>query len=566
MFFNLLQLPYDLFGIHIIGFLTFEDIIQFENAAASHDCRELLRGILSNTPQILLKTEKSVLPEDCWKWCMEFQCRVQPVKMSLSCLNEINSEVSVFVLDNISIYLSLDTPIKFLAVLKNPNIAKRITRVHIHGSQLPEVMKILFSLLPGVRCLHLEGTHLSNNQLEWIEHARQICAELTELFLNNIKGALGLYMSFSEHCPKLQCLCMHQQRHSQQPRALETIARHCSGLRVLHIDWLMYSNSAEADADLTAFAEKCPQLEELSLWCEDLTDLSVIALAQHCSRLKKLVLRVCKLTTTSLIALSERDLPLEELDIPSIPIICDEVAAQCTHALSRIRKLHTYSLQGTVLYLRCTLQYVTGLRSIELGSPEDHLLVPHLLLCVGLESLSIAGHSSVTPALITLLVTVCPNLRSFNCATHLTDATVLGLARSCPLLEEAVLSGSSAAVTVTGVVALAVHCRQLRDLRITYGSNAVQRLLQRCRRLAQPVGRTTAAGVRQDVALQRRGIWALRETTYTTDSCDSSNSSSDSSRSDSSSNSSSRNNNSNSHVIRSTIYVASSDSSSDSSS
>ena len=140
---------------------------------------------------------------------------------------------------------------------------------------------------------------------------------------------------------------------------------------------ITYETEADCTADVAAFAEKRPQLEELSLDCQEITDQSVIALAQHCSRLKKLQLYWRGLTATSLMALSERGLPLEELDIVEIPILSAEIAAQCAHTLSRIRQLCS---DDTVDNLLHTFQYMTGLRKLYLGGSEDHLLVPHLLL------------------------------------------------------------------------------------------------------------------------------------------------------------------------------------------
>ena len=255
---------------------------------------------------------------------------------------------------------------------------------------------------------------------------------------------------------------------------------------------LPYKTSAEAETDLTAFTEKCPQLEELSLdCCQQLTDQSVIALAQHCSRLKKLKLSWCKLTVASLIALSERGLPLQELDIPRIPIPSAEIAAQCVHALSRIRDLYTigYVSAENIHY---ALQYMTGLRQLCLYSAEDHLLVPHLLqgqFCAGLESLIIMPLSNITPQQLCELVAGCSNLlklliRKYTCNS---DTVLVELARSCPHLQEITMSSSSE-VTEECVLALAVHCRQLREIHIPFtivNEETVRQLTQHCRRLTK---------------------------------------------------------------------------------
>ena len=224
---------------------------------------------------------------------------------------------------------------------------------------------------------------------------------------------------------------------------LQIVASHFPRLHSLTVS-VSYPSSAEADADLTAFAEKCPQLEELSLTSQQLTDQSVIALAQHCSRLKKLKLYHCKLTAASLIALSECGLPLEKLDISSIPISSAEIAAQCAHVLSRIRGLFKMSHSDTTTYLRYVIQYMTGLCELNLGNSDDHLLVPHLLLllqgqcCAGLETLTIWYGSSITPQQVGELVAVCPHLHTLQISkpTCNSNTVLVELARSCPHLQK----------------------------------------------------------------------------------------------------------------------------------
>ena len=275
---------------------------------------------------------------------------------------------------------------------------------------------------------------------------------------------------------------------------LQSIANNCPHLRCLEIDEFLIDSSVGADADLTAFAEKCPQLEELCLYCPRITDHSVIALAQHCSRLKKLELYWSKLTAAFLMALSKRGLPLDELQIAWIPIPSAEIAAQCAHALSRIRQLSTHRIKGSVDDMRYALQYMTGLRKLNLGNSEDHLLMPHLLLllqgqcCAGLESLMIGSDSRITPDQLSDLVAVCPQLHTltiFN-PTCTSDAAIAVLTRSCPHLQKLILYSSE--VTEEGVLVLAAHCRQLREIYIPYitvTEETVRQLAQHCRRLTQ---------------------------------------------------------------------------------
>ena len=199
----------------------------------------------------------------------------------------------------------------------------------------------------------------------------------------------------------------------------------------------------------------------------------MIALAQHCSRLKKLNLHISnELTVTSLIALSKRGLPLEELDISSIPISNAEIAAQCAHALSRIRELETNFYDDRRDQLYYTIQYMTGLRELHLESSVDHLLVPHLLLLLqgqcyaGLESLYIGPDSSITAQQLSKLVSTCPRLATLYClhGSCISNVVLVELSRSCSHLQTVKLCFSE--VSEEDILALAAYCRQLREINL----------------------------------------------------------------------------------------------------
>ena len=390
------------------------------------------------------------------------------MRIPIESLCEVNFDHSV--LYGITLCFKEKASLKDMAILNDPNIRNNITQLQIVGKQDPAVMEVLFSLLTNssVRSLYIRRS----NPLRWMEHIKKIGPCLSELAINSCSIKLTILTTISKYCPYLEKLSFNL--YIADSSILQSIASNCPHLRSLAF-WLHYSANTAADADLTAFAEKCPQLEELSLTCEQLTDQSVIALAQHCSRLKKLELNQFKLTAASLIALSERGLPLEELDITKIPIRSAEIAAQCAHALSRIRELYTnryYHHMDSLLFM---IQYMTGLRELELNSSEDHLLVPHLLLLLqgqcraGLENLTIRPQSSITPQQLSELVTVFPKLQTVTIYKPIcsSDAVLVELARSCPHLQKVTLDSNSE-VTEEGVLALAVHCRQLREIHIPY--------------------------------------------------------------------------------------------------
>ena len=75
-----------------------------------------------------------------------------------------------------------------------------------------------------------------------------------------------------------------------------------------------------------------------------------------------------------------------------------------------------------------------------------------------------------------------------NNLTCTSDAVLVELARSCPDLQKVTLIYSSSEVTEKGVLALAAHCRQLREIVIPYitvTEETVRQLAQHCRRLTK---------------------------------------------------------------------------------
>ena len=486
----LIQLPCEIIGQNMLGFLELIDIIQFENAAASHKSQQLLRAILPYSPPIRIQDSNPSKPFylrhlSC-DWFIKRRYRIQQVKISIDVFREVVNPN--FVLDNIELFLNKTISLEKQEYLKNPSISQCVNYIKIFDFQDPAAIEVLFYLLlTCVRSLYIQSPNLT----QWMRHIKLIGSCLLDILIDECCIQSTIIRTITEYCPYLEKLSFHNKSGSER-LFVQSITTNCPHLRSLEIH-LSYSSSSEADADLSAFSEKCPQLEELSLTCPQLTDQSVIALAQHCSRLKKLQLEGCKLTEFSLIALSERGLPLEELDVfPRILISSAEIAVQCAHALSRIRELSTNNEADIIDQLLYPIPYMTGLCELKLDSSEDHLLVPHLLLllqgqcCACLESLTIGLNCSIFLSQLSELATKCPQLRTIctHKPTYFADAVLVELARSCPYLQKVTLYTSG--LTEEGVMALAVHCRQLQDLYIpntTLTKKTVRQLVQHCRRL-----------------------------------------------------------------------------------
>ena len=505
----LICLPSEVLGHSMLGFLDLIDIIQLENAAASRKSQQFIKSIFPYCPpeNVMCNNlmETSIFNRETINWYNKKRFRVELVQMDVEMLSKIDFEYCV--LDNIMLNIKANISLEVLAPLWNPINSKRITQLEINQEKDPALMEVVFGQLHNVQKLKI-----IDDLSQWINPIRLIGHGLKEITIKSCYYHQSILISILGYCPFIEKLCLSYESFGPENSILQSIANYCAYLRYLRMG-LCYQSSADADADLTAFAEKCPQLEELSLGCFKLTDQCVIALAQHCARLKRLSLEYCKLTVVSLIALSERGLSLEELDIPNIPIPNAEIAAQCAHALSRIREHYTYSYDGSI-------RFMTGLRKLELSNLEDHLLVPCLLQghCAGLENLTIGPYSSITPEQICHVLRWCINLNHLHTvcitkATCITNAVLVELAHSCPRVQVTLYS---TAVTEESVLALAVHCRQLREIHIpmtTVTEETVRQLAQHCRHLTKLFALVTTDGqrtIRQDWSWKQ--LSELRET------------------------------------------------------
>ena len=135
--------------------------------------------------------------------------------------------------------------------LKNYNLIQRITRVKIREYQEPSVLEVLLSLLisTSVQILMLS-----------YQIFLKIRLYLQELFIYNYAAKLRTVrtMGAYSHSRDRQRL-----RSESNSTILQYIAVSCP-----HICRnTLYLSNAAADAELSASAENCPQLEELNLYC-----------------------------------------------------------------------------------------------------------------------------------------------------------------------------------------------------------------------------------------------------------------------------------------------------------
>ena len=168
----LIQLPSEVIGQNILVFLGLIDIIQLENAAASHKSQKLLKDIFPYCPPIEVTNSYG----DCFEfdrlsfnWFHKRRFHVQFVCMAAEFLHEV--EFEHFVLDNIELYLSTDKTLNEIQPLENRYIYQKVSSLGIEGNQDATVMKVLFSQLCNVSKLELNNIE-SSNIFQWIEYIK----------------------------------------------------------------------------------------------------------------------------------------------------------------------------------------------------------------------------------------------------------------------------------------------------------------------------------------------------------------------------------------------------------
>ena len=101
----LIQLPCEVLGHNMLGFLDFVDIIQWENAATSFKSQHLLKTILPYSPPIFCTRILELKSNSIWYWFNKRRCRAQAMKFDVGTLLKIPVDVEHSFVDSIELYL-----------------------------------------------------------------------------------------------------------------------------------------------------------------------------------------------------------------------------------------------------------------------------------------------------------------------------------------------------------------------------------------------------------------------------------------------------------------------------
>ena len=365
------DLPVELVGANILGYLFLKDIVMLERASCSKKSHQAYLEYTRNCAPVELPSRKhatiSVL-----QWFAKKNCRISLLEIRLTADNPV-FKVSNLKVDNFCLLLDSDTTTDNLKLLKDNNMGGKVKELIVRRNQNKEVMEQLSVCTGNVKHLSIR---FSNHCMDWLTNILSRW-KLTEFDLADVSITTPI---------------------------------------------------------LNIILQTCTKLTSIKLSSDTVDDAAVIAIAQHCPKLETLTLRSSNITWTSLLALSERYLSLKDLytpHIPNIPTI--DIARRCSHALSCIRHVNTNNLYQNGQDASLLIPYMTGLTSVPLNYYCDSyipLLTQH---CRKLTTIIVADDNWPVSDILSFCHTY-PLLQVFNCYRHtgVTDTVLIELLHACP--------------------------------------------------------------------------------------------------------------------------------------
>ena len=116
------NLPCDLVGNHVFGFLRFKDLVHLENASASHISRQIFLNIIPHCPPVDIDWFCDT-PSDCVLWFAKKKCRMFRLKLTLTSKTILDENLLV---ENCNISIKGSLTVKHCRILNNAKIAQKV--------------------------------------------------------------------------------------------------------------------------------------------------------------------------------------------------------------------------------------------------------------------------------------------------------------------------------------------------------------------------------------------------------------------------------------------------------
>ena len=429
------NLPVDLVGTKILGYLSLKDIVLLERACRSKESHQLFLQSIPHFPAVTLPScQHSNI--STLTWFSNKQCKLESLTVRLPASTGDNPSLHLMLQDlqvnNFIVEINSKITKESLKPIIDSNAGYKVQNIIIKGNQNKKAIEQLSACTGNVKALTIRN---SKNCSNWLTADILSRWNLTNITIDECETKLTSFTAIVQSCVELTSIYL---------------------LHSINID-----------------------------------DSAVITIAQHCPKLETLVIEPTKLTYASLITLSERVLPSEELYIPTIPHIpTADIAKRCSHALSRIRSIYTTDpLNKNHHTAIIMLPYLTGLKRLCLYSDFESNLPLLAQYCHQLTEITVCYSGFIVEDVLSLCHAN-PLLQELSLLFDggVTDTVLIELIHTCPHLHTLYLPYETD-ITDIGILALSEQCIGLRILSMIdcyqVTEVAVLQLIQRCRKLTR---------------------------------------------------------------------------------
>jgi hypothetical protein len=456
------DLPMEIGGIHVFAFLCVKDIVQMERAVVTASERDALFCIVRSG--LALDLRMTLSDDAMHTWLCKNNIKIKTFVLTAQA--EKNRPDLYICIDTAQLIHVNESVPEFPA---DPRLCDKVNNMFMGGI----VSFTDIEPTPGQRFHHLHQlfTMADNFQCPWVPelllanpglHALQISLRCDKISSAWFGDAARL-------CRSLQELDVYGLRGVTDDGALRSIAAHCTSLRKLTLRGRgAAAESAFGEEPIVAITLKCKLLETVWVDACSLTAPTVTAICKNCRNLTSLHLPCEGLSATDLLHLlpQHRKRPITELECRwalqqesevqacaalfsglrtlrvTVPAQCERAFVACCHILHEIHSL--------CIKLAC------GLLA---GAGEDLRAVAQT--CHQLRYFTYIAETADIDAVITIIARNHHLLGYTNECWEGSDRILQALAQHCPLLESATVAN----VSDSAVIALALGCKHLRDVR-----------------------------------------------------------------------------------------------------
>ena len=416
------NIPVELVGVCILGYLSLKDIVMLERACGSKKSHQLFLTMMQHCTAVVLPNyeHKNMSALD---WFAKTRCRISCLEIELPGdnpgLHGENLQVEYFELQILS-----DSKVDNLQLLLVNNIGCRVKSINIMGEQVVEVMEQLSACTRNIKQLTIS---YSDNCMDWLTVDVLSRWKLKEIYIYGSTITTSFVLLLVQTCTELTSIKLDSDNidDSAVVIMLETL--------------LLKSNNITWTA-LLALSERGLPLKVLQI--PYIPNIPTVDIARRCSH----ALSCIRYLSTNNLHRNNQDTSMLIPYMTGLTAVllncncptCIPLLAQHCHKLTRVMLFSSHSTVPDVLAL-C----------------RANPLLQKLMCYVP------CGFTDTT---LLELIHACPHLHKLDLSyeTNISDIGILALSKHCPQLQELSIS----------------KCRKVTEV-------AVLQLLQRCRKLTR---------------------------------------------------------------------------------